>query len=782
MKDSINIRIFTLFLCSSVFLCSAVFAEAADSNSTGVERYAIYIGSNSGGKNNSRLLYAGTDAMSFQKTMSEIGGVPESNSILLLDPSKENVDDALSAVSNAIVQGKSVSRRTEFIFYYSGHSDENALLLGKSSYEYSQLKESISNVPSDVHVVILDSCYSGNFIRTKGGQRKKPFLMDDSTVVKGHAYLSSSSALESSQESDEIGSSFFTNAMLTGLRGAADTSGDNKVSLNELYSYAFNDTLARTESSSAGPQHPNYNITLVGSGDLILSDISASESALMIPEEITGKIIIRDSFGKLISEINKTEKNPVYFALSAGTYTAVLITETDTLQGTFLLKKNQLLKLDRSYFNSVIARTENRLRGDETVNEAENSAESEGNEGALGPSGISETTVPLEIKPFHFAFAGENGSNVQSIISIGLIRASDFIVNGAQASLFSGNVTDTMNGAQASLIGVDAGVVNGIQGAGIYASSQVLNGAQASGIFNRSGTVNGVQGTGIYNLADSLFGVQASGIFNTMQDGLGIQATGIFNSARTINGIQAAGLFNISGTVRGVQVGGVVNVAKKVTGIQVGLINVAEENNGVALGFINIIRNGVHDAGMMIDTNGNMFVQIQGGTNHLFTTALYGSSPRYFFSSGGDDYYHFFALGLGTRFNCRKVSFDIEALFFNTLCQAVVDIGDEIHDIINKYEDDGKSFSDDASTEDKDRVENLAEQFHKYTYPSLRFSVSYNLLSHFSLFATACVDVRIEDWNDEAFDYGNRNLSIDFTAGSNDVTLYPSFGLGVKIR
>ncbi|MDY5047042.1 MAG: caspase family protein, partial [Treponema porcinum] len=186
MKDSINIRIFTLFLCSSVFLCSAVFAEAADSNSTGVERYAIYIGSNSGGKNNSRLLYAGTDAMSFQKTMSEIGGVPESNSILLLDPSKENVDDALSAVSNAIVQGKSVSRRTEFIFYYSGHSDENALLLGKSSYEYSQLKESISNVPSDVHVVILDSCYSGNFIRTKGGQRKKPFLMDDSTVVKGH--------------------------------------------------------------------------------------------------------------------------------------------------------------------------------------------------------------------------------------------------------------------------------------------------------------------------------------------------------------------------------------------------------------------------------------------------------------------------------------------------------------------------------------------------------------------------------------------------------------------
>lgn len=158
-QEKITVDFLPAFLfCAAVSLCGAVFAEPADTSSAGVERYAIYIGSNSGGKNNARLLYAGTDAMSFQKTMSEIGGVPESNSILLLDPTKDNVDDALSAVSNAIVQGKSVSRRTEFIFYYSGHSDENALLLGKSSYEYSQLKESISNVPSDVHVVILDSC------------------------------------------------------------------------------------------------------------------------------------------------------------------------------------------------------------------------------------------------------------------------------------------------------------------------------------------------------------------------------------------------------------------------------------------------------------------------------------------------------------------------------------------------------------------------------------------------------------------------------------------------
>ena len=81
MKKNINVRIFAFLFCAAVSLCGAVFAEPADTSSAGVERYAIYIGSNSGGKNNARLLYAGTDAMSFQKTMSEIGGVPESNSI-----------------------------------------------------------------------------------------------------------------------------------------------------------------------------------------------------------------------------------------------------------------------------------------------------------------------------------------------------------------------------------------------------------------------------------------------------------------------------------------------------------------------------------------------------------------------------------------------------------------------------------------------------------------------------------------------------------------------------
>ena len=267
------------------------FSSEKNSDASTVERYAIYIGSNVGG-NNRKLLYAGTDATSFQNTMAKIGGIRKSNSVLLLDPAKDDVDNAMEYISTLIEKNKENARRSEFVFYYSGHSDENALLLGKNKYDYSSLKASISKVPSDVHVVILDSCYSGNFIRTKGGQKQKPFLVDDSSVIKGHAYLSSSSSQESSQESDEIESSFFTNAMITGLRGAADSSGDKKVTLNELYSYAFNETLSKTEYSSAGPQHPNYNITLVGSGDLVLSDISESDCLLTLKKELKARSVV----------------------------------------------------------------------------------------------------------------------------------------------------------------------------------------------------------------------------------------------------------------------------------------------------------------------------------------------------------------------------------------------------------------------------------------------------------------------------------------------------------
>ena len=90
--------------CIKKIALAALVALAANhifalDQSAGVERYGLYIGSNDGGKSQERLLYAGTDAIAFQKIMTEIGGISKSNGILLLDPAKEDVDSAFEVIS-----------------------------------------------------------------------------------------------------------------------------------------------------------------------------------------------------------------------------------------------------------------------------------------------------------------------------------------------------------------------------------------------------------------------------------------------------------------------------------------------------------------------------------------------------------------------------------------------------------------------------------------------------------------------------------------------------------
>ena len=111
-------------------------------------------------------------------------------------------------------------------------------------------------------ITILDACASGAITRLKGGRPHPAFLTDASSQVKGYAFLTSSSENEAAQESERLQGSFFTQALLTGLRGAADVSGDGRVTLGEAYQFAFTETLAQTTSTQGGAQHPAYDIKM----------------------------------------------------------------------------------------------------------------------------------------------------------------------------------------------------------------------------------------------------------------------------------------------------------------------------------------------------------------------------------------------------------------------------------------------------------------------------------------------------------------------------------------
>ena len=84
--------------------------------------------------------------------------------------------------------------------------------------------------------------------------------------------MTSASVDEAAQESERLKASIFTHALVSGLRGAADTSRDGRVTLGEAYEFVFSETLAHTTSTRGGPQRPAYDIQLVGTGEMVLTE------------------------------------------------------------------------------------------------------------------------------------------------------------------------------------------------------------------------------------------------------------------------------------------------------------------------------------------------------------------------------------------------------------------------------------------------------------------------------------------------------------------------------
>ena len=149
----------------------------------------------------------------------------------------------------------------EVLMHIAGMEDPESRL-DESLFSYARLRNAMDRMEAEVQIAILDACASGAITRLKGGRRQKAFMVDASSDMRGYAFLTSSSGDEAAQESDAIGASFFSHYLVSGLRGAADVTGDGRVTLNEAYQFAFQNTLEGTERTQGGAQHPAYDIKM----------------------------------------------------------------------------------------------------------------------------------------------------------------------------------------------------------------------------------------------------------------------------------------------------------------------------------------------------------------------------------------------------------------------------------------------------------------------------------------------------------------------------------------
>ncbi|NOY08097.1 MAG: caspase family protein [Spirochaetes bacterium] len=780
-------------------------------------RFGFFIGSNNGGAGLTNLEYADSDAEEMAATMEDIGGIKPSDIIILKNPKIDNVFRGFKIMTNEISLAKKDNKRIEFLLYYSGHSDETGLLFNGRKLKYKELRRFIKQVGADVSIAILDSCSSGSFTRIKGGKRISPFLIDESVKTEGHAFLTSSSENEVAQESDSIGGSFFTHYLISALRGAADTTLDDRVTLNEAYSYASAETLARTENTIGGAQHPAYDINLTGSGDLVLTDLRASSAVFLIEKKIQGRLFIRDSKNRLTAELHKVQGIPVTLALPPGRYSITLENGGTAEKADLRLPGKGKTVLQKSDFRSV-SREPATARGSEsgaafvhkrTKITLSIESETSGTNNVLKSfslnlfdysktiSGIETGLMNIVLKSvrgIQIAAVGNNtGGEIKGVQAAGIYNISGENITGWQtAGIF--NITDgnIKGGQYAGIFNLTNGDVSYFQGAGVFnINRRNAKWFQGAGVFNLNmGGFDGFQGAGVFNINRNSFrGFQGAGVFNLNIGRFdGFQGTGVASINRgNFNGFQGAGvasinrgdfngfqgaglvsiaansrgtqsgLVNITGDVNGIQLG-LINIGRNVHGAQVGLVNINNDIRGIPIGLVNVSMKGLHNLNSWSDAHGVTYFGLQLGTRYLYSL-FYGGFP---ISNSKNE----FAAGFGAGFHIPLFPF-----YFDIDLSGKYFLQKDLIIALFTYSSGTKNLS-------------------FISHPSLRIAAGFKIFHSLALFGGVMFDTKLSNTlNGSNFFYGKPAVSISpsfFYSGSNykadfNVEIYTRWFIGIRL-
>lgn len=584
-------------------------------------RIGLMVGANDGGRDRIRLQYAVSDAKAFSRSLEDLGGLAPEDRILLSDPDSAALHRALVKLSEKAAEAKREKSRVEAVVYYSGHADEDGLLLRGRHFGFRTFRAMLAGVPADIRIAVVDACASGALTQLKGGKALPAFLSDESSRTTGYAYLTSSSANEAAQESDRIGASFFTHYLNAGLRGAADASQDGRVTLHEAYQYAYHETLERTEKTAGGPQHAGYDMGIAGSGDVVMTDLGRSEASVALPDSMEGRFFIRDARDRLVAEVRKPAGRPLQLALEAGAYQALWHTESGILSVRFNLQKGAEAVLTRGSKWKPVPKEAAQERGGSSPRKEELY------DAAWSRNLSGESTFEWFYNPSSEDYRGTQSS---------------LLYNHALARFHGQQLAVAVNRADTGLGGLQAsGVLNYVRGPldgvqlsnGANITRGVVEGSQIAGGFNVASTLRGAfQGSGMLNVATGdVDGAQASSGVNWTQGSLaGGQVAMLANYAGSgAQGVQGSLIANvIRGNLDGTQFGTAINITTgEVEGFQVGFLNIARSyRRGAPIGVLSFVGDGVWRGDFWRDETGFSYLGLVTGTRYMQTRIGIGSN------------------------------------------------------------------------------------------------------------------------------------------------------------
>ena len=288
-------------------------------------RFGLMAGNNLGHDSAHSLHYAEEEVGRLAELLKTAGDFDDI--VTLRGATRGEIEKGLVEIRKKLEAAKAEGSQTLFLFYYSGHGDNQALEIGSERLPLRDLRAYLEQLSAaDVRVAFVDACQSGALTGVKGGHRAPGYevRLADPGQVKGMAIVTSSTGNEYSQESDDLKGSYFSQSIMAGLRGAADSSHDGQVTLSELYQFAFKRTLASTAASLVGGQHPTYDYRMAGAGEVILTRTQAKDARLAFVREAGSMYtVFNRSRGDVIAEVPSSSGEDLYLAVPAGEYRVV---------------------------------------------------------------------------------------------------------------------------------------------------------------------------------------------------------------------------------------------------------------------------------------------------------------------------------------------------------------------------------------------------------------------------------------------------------------------------
>ncbi len=279
-------------------------------------------------RNLSRLLAPDADVGSLAEILldPEIGGFDDVNILVNLSS---------ATVRRAISEFFSRKKRDDLLLlYFSGHGilddqgrlylavkDSDRKLIRGTAIPASFLTDEMDNSMSRRQVLILDCCHSGAFAR--GSKGAPGGTVGTAAAFEGTGFgrvvLTASDATQYAWEGDQVigqaENSVFTHYMAQGLRtGEADSDGDGKITVDELYDYVYAQVVRQTAKQT--PAKWSYK----EQGNIILAhtplkDVAPVEPVALSDVEDEEQVRLEEYYTKGLSAfwLEEWDKSARYF-------------------------------------------------------------------------------------------------------------------------------------------------------------------------------------------------------------------------------------------------------------------------------------------------------------------------------------------------------------------------------------------------------------------------------------------------------------------------------------